>query len=52
VGVAAKEVKKRFPEDVIEKLLNIAWWDWDRQTLEACFDDLLNLDAFVEKYGS
>ncbi len=49
-GVAAQPIRKRFPDDVIEKLLAIAWWDWDRATLEARFDDLLDIDAFVEKY--
>jgi len=28
-GNPAKEIKKRFSEDVIEKLLAIKWWNWD-----------------------
>lgn len=51
VGVPAKPLRKRFPDATIEKLLEIAWWDWDRPTLEARFDDLYNIDQFVEKYG-
>ncbi|MEL6307203.1 MAG: DapH/DapD/GlmU-related protein [Chloroflexota bacterium] len=51
VGVAAKPVRKRFSDDVIEKLLDIAYWDWDRPTLEARFDDLYDIESFVEKYG-
>jgi phosphonate metabolism protein (transferase hexapeptide repeat family) len=51
VGVAAHPVRKRFSDDIIEKLMKIAWWDWDRATLEARFDDLLDIDTFVEKYG-
>jgi hypothetical protein len=50
VGVPAKPLRLRFPEHIAEKLLQIAWWDWDRATLEARFDDLLNVEAFVEKY--
>lgn len=50
VGVAAKVIKKRFPDDVIEKLLAIAWWDWDRQTLVERFSDLLDVPSFIEKY--
>ena len=50
VGVPAKVIKRRFPEDLSEKLLAIAWWDWDRATLEARFVDLLDTEAFVEKY--
>lgn len=50
-GVPAKPIRPRFPAEVAEKLLRIAWWDWDRATLERQFDDLLNLEAFLEKYG-
>ncbi len=51
VGVPAKPIRKRFTDEVIEKLLSIAWWDWDRATLEARFDDLLDLPTFLEKYA-
>jgi len=51
VGVAAKPVRKRFPDDTIEKLLEIAYWDWDRATFEERFDDLYNIETFIEKYG-
>lgn len=51
VGVPAKPVKQRFPDDVAAKLLEIAYWDWDRETLEARFDDLYDLDVFIEKYS-
>ena len=51
VGVAAKPMRSRFPDEVIEKLLALAWWDWDRPTLEARFDDLYDIHRFVEKYG-
>lgn len=50
-GVPAKLIRRRFPEDISAKLQQIAWWDWDRATLEARFDELLNLDSFIEKYG-
>lgn len=51
VGVAAKTIKKRFPDDIIEKLLSTEWWDWDRATLEARFDDLNDINLFLEKYS-
>ncbi|MBI1282696.1 MAG: acetyltransferase [Anaerolineaceae bacterium] len=51
VGVPAKPIRARFPENIVEKLLQIAWWDWDRLTLEARFDDLNNVDQFIEKYA-
>jgi carbonic anhydrase/acetyltransferase-like protein (isoleucine patch superfamily) len=50
VGVPARVIKKRFNDDIIKKLLKSEWWDWDRATLEARFDDLINLDVFLEKY--
>jgi virginiamycin A acetyltransferase len=28
-GNPAKEIKKRFSEDIISKLLELQWWDWD-----------------------
>ena len=28
VGIPAKVIKKRFPDDVIQDLLDIKWWDW------------------------
>jgi phosphonate metabolism protein (transferase hexapeptide repeat family) len=51
VGVPARPQRLRFSEAVIAKLLEIAWWDWDRATLEARFDDLLDVEGFVRKYG-
>jgi len=51
VGVPAKPFRKRFADDVIEKLLGIAWWDWDRAKLEARFVELNDVTRFVERYG-
>lgn len=50
-GVAAKVIRKRFPDEVIAALLKIAWWEWDHDTLKARFDDLLDVPSFIEKYG-
>jgi hypothetical protein len=49
--VPARVIKYRFPAEVIDQLLEIAWWDWDRATLVERFDELLDLDAFVAKHG-
>ncbi len=51
VGVPAKPIRKRFSDSIIEKLPEIAWWNWDRATLEARFDDLYNIEQFIEKYS-
>jgi hypothetical protein len=52
VGVPAKPLRLRFPAATIEKLLQIAWGDWNRARLEARFDDLYNIDQFIEKYAN
>jgi hypothetical protein len=49
-GVPAKPIRPRFPAAVVEQLLQIAWWEWDHATLQARFDDLLDLERFLAKY--
>lgn len=50
-GVPAKPIRARFPEPIAAKLLKIAWWDWDRATLEDRFHELMDVERFVERYG-
>ncbi|HUW63487.1 MAG TPA: hypothetical protein VMW83_02140 [Spirochaetia bacterium] len=50
VGVPANVIKKRFDDDVIEKIMATQWWDWDRQTLEERFNDFLNMEDFLQKH--
>lgn len=52
VGVPAEPLRLRFEHPTIEKLLRIAWWDWDHATLKARFNDFLDLPTFLEKYGA
>jgi phosphonate metabolism protein (transferase hexapeptide repeat family) len=51
-GVSAKILRYRFEEKVQQGLLDLAWWDWSREKLEAALPDLRKLTAeeFVEKY--
>jgi serine acetyltransferase len=28
VGIPAKQVKKRFPVEMVEQLMKIQWWNW------------------------
>ena len=51
VGVPARPVRKRFPDNVIACILQSEWWNWDRAALEERWRDLCSVDAFLEKYG-
>jgi phosphonate metabolism protein (transferase hexapeptide repeat family) len=51
VGVPARPLRPRFPTDVAEKLLAIAWWAWPREVLEERFEELNDLATFLRKYG-
>ena len=51
-GVPARRIRERFPAEIARKLQVIAWWDWPRNLLEERFDDLNDLDAFIEKYAN
>lgn len=37
-GVPAREIKKRFSNEEIEKLLRIAWWNWDNEKIRNSMD--------------
>lgn len=39
-GNPAKEIKKRFTEEKIEKLLELKWWDWDLEKITRHVKDL------------
>ena len=32
-GVPAKPIRKRFPQEAIDTLLNLKWWDWPRERI-------------------
>jgi virginiamycin A acetyltransferase len=34
VGVPCKEVKNRYPDDIIKILLDIKWWNWDDEKIK------------------
>jgi phosphonate metabolism protein (transferase hexapeptide repeat family) len=53
VGVPARILRFRFPEDVQKKLLQLAWWNWDRERLAEALPDFRHLSVadFLEKYG-
>ena len=52
-GVPAKPLRERVPGAVAERLMALAWWDWDHARLRAALEDFraLKAEAFLEKYG-
>jgi phosphonate metabolism protein (transferase hexapeptide repeat family) len=53
VGVPAKVLRYRFSEPIQQRLLDTAWWDWDRARLAQALPDFRDLAAeeFLEKYA-
>jgi phosphonate metabolism protein (transferase hexapeptide repeat family) len=49
-GVPAKPIKMRFPDEVIQKLLDIQWWNWSRREMEERFDEFMDIEKFLNKY--
>ncbi len=52
-GVPAQPLRERFPAAIADRLLALAWWDWDHARLRAALTDFrtLKADAFLEKYN-
>ncbi len=52
VGVAARVVKRRFPEAIAERLIRLAWWDWDHERLRGALADFraLSIEAFLDAH--
>jgi phosphonate metabolism protein (transferase hexapeptide repeat family) len=52
-GVPAKEIGRRFPKAIADRLAALAWWDWDHETLRTRLPDFrsLSIEAFLEKHG-
>ncbi len=52
-GVPATPIRRRFADAVCDRLLALAWWDWDHDRLRAALDDFraLPAEAFLDRYG-
>jgi len=52
-GTPATPLRERQPRAIAERLIALAWWDWDHARLRAALEDFRTLpaEAFLEKYG-
>jgi phosphonate metabolism protein (transferase hexapeptide repeat family) len=52
-GCPATPLRPRFDAVVIDRLLALAWWDWDHARLRDALQDFrtLQAEAFLERYG-
>ena len=53
VGNPGKVIKKRFTDERVASLLEIAWWNW---SMEKILDNIIllcspNIDGFIERHG-
>jgi acetyltransferase-like isoleucine patch superfamily enzyme len=50
-GSPAKEIGYRYNQEQIDKLLKIAWWNWDEKKIVANLDFMLgDINEFIEKF--
>ncbi|WP_299499970.1 chloramphenicol acetyltransferase [uncultured Roseobacter sp.] len=51
-GVPAKPIRERQPVAIADRMMALAWWDWDHDRLRDALEDFRGLpaEAFLEKY--
>ena len=51
-GNPARVIKRRFAQDIANRLAALAWWDWDHETLRRALPDFrkLTIGDFLEKH--
>ena len=51
-GVPARHIRWRQQTEIADRLIALAWWDWDHATLREGLEDFRSLtaEAFLEKY--
>lgn len=52
-GMPAKPIRPRFSTQIADRMMALAWWDWDHLTLRERLEDFRTLSAaaFLEKYA-
>lgn len=51
-GNPARPIKRRFSEETAGRLAELAWWDWDHETLRHALPDFrkLTVEDFLDRY--
>jgi len=51
-GNPARPIKRRFSEEIADRLARLAWWDWDHEALRQALPDFrkLGIENFLDKY--
>jgi phosphonate metabolism protein (transferase hexapeptide repeat family) len=51
-GNPARVVRSRFPDIIVDRLINLAWWDWSHERLAEVLPDFrrLAVDVFLDKH--
>lgn len=51
-GIPATPLRARFPTDIADRLMALAWWDWSHESLRQALADFrsLSAQAFLERY--
>lgn len=52
IGIPAAPLRLRQPRNIAERLIALAWWDWDHARLRTALPDFRNLsaEAFLDRY--
>lgn len=53
-GNPARVIRRRFSEEIAERIERLAWWDWDHEKLRVSLPDFrtLGVEGFLEKHGA
>jgi phosphonate metabolism protein (transferase hexapeptide repeat family) len=51
-GVPAKRIKWRFEKLIRERIIQLAWWDWEQEKLASAIADMqaMSVEGFLGKY--
>lgn len=51
-GVPARQIRMRFPEEIVQRLKALCWWDWPSEKLAEAIPDMQTLEiaAFLSKW--